>query len=473
MTLTNSAGAILCVAGETCMKFIRGNRRFGYSLIEISIAMAILLILVFLLLGVLERVRAQGRSVICLNNLRSLGDALRQFQFDNNRTLPLAAGEGNVWVTSVLPYLQTRDALICPDFKPTGSLASGQATGMWYLVYDQSIAPAEVPTLTVAPGGWAPRTEGSVTYQAAKMNGVYPKIYFFFENPTGEIDWSGAVTEHRFKIELVKPDGSVDLVVNDAVQWAWYARNTTYRMGPYFNASVADFKVQVSLPNPSYVWWVHRHSNGHVYRFNDSDESVFYGPQPPPSGSNTSTLHNPPVAGAGTGAWIWNEYITPYRIRQRIHHDADTDYTNAIWTLYINDTGVIGEPGMNSLPIGFSTITPAGGGIASITAVSSNNMTTISSSYGYNYLIGPTQSGPYFTDQVGDHTIAIIEYPALVAKSTSATITGLTSTLTVAPANIPSPHPGKRVNLLFHNGRVESVEPSKIPLNLWTPQAED
>jgi prepilin-type N-terminal cleavage/methylation domain-containing protein len=455
------------------MKFIRGTRRFGYSLIEISIAMAILLILVFLLLGVLERVRAQGRSVVCLTNLRSLGDALRQFQNDNNRTLPLAAAEGSVWITSVLPYMQSPTLLVCPDFKPTGSLASGQATGMWYPVFEPSVVPPVVPTLTAAAGGWVPRTEGSVTYQAMKTNSVYPKIYFYFESPTGEIDWSGAVTEHRFKIELVTPSGEVQTVVNDAVQWAWYARNTTYRLGPFFNASVADFKVQVSLPNPSYVWWVHRHSDGHVYRFNDSDESVFRGPQAPPSGSNTSTLHNPPVVGAGTGAWIWNEYITPYRIRQRVRHDADTDYTNAIWTLYINDTGIIGEPGMNSLPIGFSTLTPGGSGIASITVASSTNMTTISSSYGFNYLAGPTSAGPYTSDQVGDHTILIIEYPALVAKSTSATVTGLTATLSAPPPNIPHPHPGKRVNLLFHNGRVESLEPSKIPLTFWTPQAED
>ncbi|GEM_PF-3733507 len=74
------------------MKVSSRKRQAGYSLIEISIAMAILLILVFLLLGVLERVRAQGRSVICLNYLRSLGDALRQFQNDNNRNLPCRVG---------------------------------------------------------------------------------------------------------------------------------------------------------------------------------------------------------------------------------------------------------------------------------------------------------------------------------------------------------------------------------------------
>jgi prepilin-type N-terminal cleavage/methylation domain-containing protein/prepilin-type processing-associated H-X9-DG protein len=79
------------------MKERRGNR--GFSVIELLTVMAVILLLAALLLPALGRVKAKGKDVTCLNNLKQWGLATHLFTVDNNDFLP-ADGVPNPLPTS-------------------------------------------------------------------------------------------------------------------------------------------------------------------------------------------------------------------------------------------------------------------------------------------------------------------------------------------------------------------------------------
>lgn len=63
-------------------------RQRMFSLMELLIVIAIIIILASLLLPVLKQARDKGKQINCLSNLRQIGIATRQYIDDNNGFLP-------------------------------------------------------------------------------------------------------------------------------------------------------------------------------------------------------------------------------------------------------------------------------------------------------------------------------------------------------------------------------------------------
>jgi prepilin-type processing-associated H-X9-DG protein len=91
--------------------------RWGYSLVEVMVLLAILALLMSLLLPAVQRVREAANRLRCSNNLRQIGIALHSYHGDHGSfppgTTSLRPGEPYPfmsWMTRILPYVEQGDA---------------------------------------------------------------------------------------------------------------------------------------------------------------------------------------------------------------------------------------------------------------------------------------------------------------------------------------------------------------------------
>lgn len=112
------------------------NKLKGFTLIELLVVIAIIAILAAILFPVFASAKERGRQVKCLNNLRQLGLAFRQYMDDNNGAMPNVSpsgyGDANNpdWcgtqeirgllypeLGTLWRYTRTRELYVCPtDF---------------------------------------------------------------------------------------------------------------------------------------------------------------------------------------------------------------------------------------------------------------------------------------------------------------------------------------------------------------------
>jgi prepilin-type N-terminal cleavage/methylation domain-containing protein/prepilin-type processing-associated H-X9-DG protein len=69
-------------------------KRRGFTLIELLIVIGIIAVLLSLLLPALNRSREQARQVVCMNNLRHIGQAFVSYAHDNKEMWPGSASYG-------------------------------------------------------------------------------------------------------------------------------------------------------------------------------------------------------------------------------------------------------------------------------------------------------------------------------------------------------------------------------------------
>jgi len=105
---------------------VEAGGRGGFTLIEMIVVVAIMLILSAMLFPVLEAVQGKAERTSCLCNLRNLGMASRLYADDNDgRIVPASiAGPpgyyGICWDSTIQTYLRNEQILICPcDENPT------------------------------------------------------------------------------------------------------------------------------------------------------------------------------------------------------------------------------------------------------------------------------------------------------------------------------------------------------------------
>jgi len=83
----------------------------GFTLIELLVVVAIIALLISILLPSLSRARAQARQLVCMTQLRSMGNAARLYAEDNDSYLPRgiqgihAGDEFGVFPLFILPYI--------------------------------------------------------------------------------------------------------------------------------------------------------------------------------------------------------------------------------------------------------------------------------------------------------------------------------------------------------------------------------
>jgi len=95
--------------------------RFGFTLIELMIVIAIIAILAAILFPVFAHAREKARQTNCISNVRQIAMALVMYAGDADNALPLERGSapGNLyvssWIDTVQPYSNNLQLFICPS----------------------------------------------------------------------------------------------------------------------------------------------------------------------------------------------------------------------------------------------------------------------------------------------------------------------------------------------------------------------
>jgi prepilin-type processing-associated H-X9-DG protein/prepilin-type N-terminal cleavage/methylation domain-containing protein len=104
-----------------CYGSCRRARR-GFTLIEIIIVIAVLMLLAGVLFPVFGRVRERGRQATCVSQLRQIGQAIQMYANDNGQFYP-ARLPGEIveraecgWAEKIYPYTKSTQVFWCPTY---------------------------------------------------------------------------------------------------------------------------------------------------------------------------------------------------------------------------------------------------------------------------------------------------------------------------------------------------------------------
>ena len=101
------------------MKPFPQSKARGFTLLELVMVIAVILVLAALLLPVLQRAKARGQATTCMNNLRQLGLAASTYACDAGRFPGFlewlyGQSEGDLSTGKLYPYLKSRTVYLCP-----------------------------------------------------------------------------------------------------------------------------------------------------------------------------------------------------------------------------------------------------------------------------------------------------------------------------------------------------------------------
>jgi len=107
---------------------VKRPRQRGFTLVEMLVVIAIIVVLMAILFPVFSRVRARARETRCINNLAQLSTALKQYRDTYGRFPPppvFVNGRYYGGFSALYPdYVDSTEVLICPDDADVKGLAA-------------------------------------------------------------------------------------------------------------------------------------------------------------------------------------------------------------------------------------------------------------------------------------------------------------------------------------------------------------
>lgn len=174
--------------------------RKAWTLIELLVVIAILTILAALLFPIYKRAMEASRKVVCMSNLRQVGQAARLYRDDWDGRYPLGAVRraDNSWDTSwhdLLAPPLSPDCLYCPICtNPTHRTSYG--VNRWVSGYG------------AAAGEWEVGDESGTWYVTEKHDGDWPA---FLPEERHAPFWKPLDPRHNGKLFALYLDGHVRL----------------------------------------------------------------------------------------------------------------------------------------------------------------------------------------------------------------------------------------------------------------------
>jgi prepilin-type N-terminal cleavage/methylation domain-containing protein/prepilin-type processing-associated H-X9-DG protein len=111
--------------------------RRGFTLIEILIVIAIIILLALILFPVFGRARESARRASCQSNMRQLALAVRMYTEDYSHKLA-ARASNTAWQTPYLNYINNTNLLKCPSATRRGSTRTSDYMSNYYVMSNKS-----------------------------------------------------------------------------------------------------------------------------------------------------------------------------------------------------------------------------------------------------------------------------------------------------------------------------------------------
>jgi hypothetical protein len=92
-------------------------RRTAFTLLELLVSTAIVIVLTGLLMGALHRVREAANCIGCVNNLRSIGMAAHQYHLTKRRFPGDGGNETSTVLWQLAPYTESLDSIELPTYR--------------------------------------------------------------------------------------------------------------------------------------------------------------------------------------------------------------------------------------------------------------------------------------------------------------------------------------------------------------------
>jgi prepilin-type N-terminal cleavage/methylation domain-containing protein len=126
---------------------MREPRQRGFTLVEMLVVIAIIVVLMAILFPVFSRVRERARKMTCINNLSQLATALKRYQSDNSGRFPPAPvfvnGRYYGGFSALYPdYIDKTDILICPDDLAVRPVRAQAAQNLYSSYNGKAVDPA-------------------------------------------------------------------------------------------------------------------------------------------------------------------------------------------------------------------------------------------------------------------------------------------------------------------------------------------
>ncbi len=188
----------------------------GFTLIELSIVIFIILILAGILLPVLSKVRESGRRTQCASNLKQIGFGLTLYSNENNETFPTGATAMTALNTLYPDYVWERKAFMCPSDNLVTSATNVGITANdpfdkdeCSYGYDRTHGPADVSGVALA----ADRPTNDDSTPGVPQNANSP-------NHGGTVNAIGTADDPGYGQNVVYVDGHVEWVASPTAGWA-------------------------------------------------------------------------------------------------------------------------------------------------------------------------------------------------------------------------------------------------------------